>query len=1089
MITTRLRRKLTSLLITGILLFPITPAFAESYITLETFSGTAAELRVSGGGWTPGETVSIYLNTTSGSPVTTATADANSFFGPIAVPVPLNTPQGHFPVIAVGSISQEQKSNSFYIVSFTPSITVTGNSAPGSTITINGQGFAPNEPVTFLLNGNTIGQANADGTGAFVGANATVPFVNSGTYVIHATGQNTKANAVEYFYVGGFFPSVLPSTYYLLPTQTLNFSGTGFAPGETIHIFEGQSQSPLGSIVADGNGSFTEAGNVIIPVNATGAKTYRLYGLTSKGSASVEVTIGGFNPLVTPSSHYLLPDQTITFSGSGFSGNEVVRVFEGQSTSELAQLQTDAEGNFTDAGGVRIPFSWTNSSRTFRLVGHLSGAEGSVMVTIGQFDSLVSPSSHHITPGERVTFTGSGFAPNEAVYVSDSPNGKVLSMIFLDATGGFTDDGGITIPFNWANTAKTFHFEGQSSHTIATVMITVAPFAPQVSPSEYYLMPGSPIFFSGSGFGMNEEIDITQANGPRMATTTADATGAFEQTGTFTIPFDWLGKQTLLFTGIMSKATAETDITIAGFMPQMELSTYYAMPGEEIFVSGSGFAPDELITVSMNGASTTITANPNGEFLTANAFIAPLSGTTLHFEAIGEHSNTLVQTDITLAPLYPMIAPDTWYLPSGGTIHFSGSGFGANEVVTAKKGIAILGTVQTDGTGSFENFTVVTEFGNTREVVYSFTGNESGASVSAPITVAGLQPYIALDNYYVLPGTSITVTGAGFSPNESVSITLGTANGVGSADSNGMLTETTLTVPFGLAGPGAEVTATGQTSGAVSITSLTLAPFAPYVSPSAWYTPMGSLVTFTATGFAPNETVDITMNGASAGTVTADATGAFASSPMPIPYAADLATFTFTGTQSGGTQVIPISIAQLYPGLELSIYYAMGGTPITVTGVGYAANEQITLTFDGQAFGTTLADMNGNFIFNSTVPYRPAGEKTVTATGNLSGATLSVPFTQPPIYSASAQLGSYAGAPGSAVTFVGSGFIPGETINIITDRTGSTVVHTFTVDASGNFNNSGYIIPADFTEGPITFTIDGMWSFTSTNITYYVTGM
>ena len=86
------------------------------------------------------------------------------------------------------------------------------------------------------------------------------------------------------------------------------------------------------------------------------------------------------------------------------------------------------------------------------------------------------------------------------------------------------------------------------------------------------------------------------------------------------------------------------------------------------------------------------------------------------------------------------------------------------------------------------------------------------------------------------------------------------------------------------------------------------------------------------------------------------------------------------------------------------------------------------------------------------------------------------------------QLGSYAGAPGVAITFIGSGYLPNEPIQIMTDRTGTTIVHTFNADNNGVFNNSGYTIPADFAEGDLTLTVKGTNSFTSKDIVFYVTG-
>lgn len=1080
--------RFTTFLIVSLLIFPFNSAIAAPYITLEEFSGPATSVVVSGGGWTPGEMISVYLSNTSGSPAAQVTAGSDSFFGPLNVPVPNNTPQGALPIIAVGATSGGQQTNSYYIVPFTPTIAVSGNNTPGSNIAIVGDGFAPNELVRFLFNGSELSLITANNLGSFGTGRITVPNIAAGTYQIHAIGQGSGATAVEYFYVGGFFPSITPSTYYLLPGQTLNFSGSGFASGETIHIYDGQSQTSLGTIVADSTGSFTDAGQVIIPLSASGAKTFRLHGQTSGGSASVDVSVGAFNPFISPSAHYVLPDQLLSFTGSGYAGNEIVRIYEGN--IELAQLTTDADGNFADAGLIRIPFDWLNSARTFTFIGHMSGASGNVIVAIGQFDSLASPSSYHITPGEELRFTGHGFAANEAVYVHQGQGTKTLSMITADESGAFVNAGAMTIPFAWADSSQTFYLEGQSSHTVAPVIVTVAAFAPQVAPSIYYLSPGSDIAFTGTGFGKREDVAVDQLNGPRLATISADENGAFENAGVFAIPYSWVGKQSLSFIGLSSNASAEADITIAPFMPMITPSTFYVSPGELIYISGTGFAPDEEVLITMNnGSPISALATSTGGFTDAGPFTAPLAGETLHIVATGANSNTPVETDITLAALYPSVTPDLWYLPSGGTILFSGTGFGPQEQVRLTRGTTELALITTDDNGSFADQSVVTDFGETREVIYTFTGLESGAAATAAITVAGLQPYLSLDTYYAQPGTPLAISGSGFSPSELIDITIGSATVQTAADAAGSFETVPMTLPFGLTGESANVSATGRSSGAAATTQVTLAPFMAEVSPSTWYTPGGSTVTFTGNGFASGETVTILINTVAAGSATADAQGSFTTAPLSIPFGSLIATFRFVGTTSNATVDIPISVAQLYPGVELSVYYAGGGTPLVVTGNGFAANEEVQILFAGEVLGTASADTNGAFMFNSTVPYLPAGDKTVQATGQLSGAIATAPFTQPPVYSASAQLGSYAGAPGAAITFVGSGFIPGETMSITTDRTGSTVVHTFTADASGNFTDAGYIVPADFAEGPLTVTITGAWSYSTTNITYYVTGM
>ena len=221
--------------------------------------------------------------------------------------------------------------------------------------------------------------------------------------------------------------------------------------------------------------------------------------------------------------------------------------------------------------------------------------------------------------------------------------------------------------------------------------------------------------------------------------------------------------------------------------------------------------------------------------------------------------------------------------------------------------------------------------------------------------------------------------------------------------------------------------------------------------------------------------------------VNADESGGFITEPIKIPFGSAAADFSFTGNISHGVATVPVSLAELHPGIALSTYYDPGGTPLTIHGFGFVSVEPVIIAFGGQTLGTALSDDAGNFTFNSVVPYLPSGDKTVQARGENSGAITSATFTNPPVY-VDAQLGAYAGAPGAAVNFIGFGYLPGETVAITTDRTGAGVVHSFGVDAMGNFNDSGFTLPADLAEGLLTITITGDRSFAPASIQYYVTG-
>ncbi|HEY6019876.1 MAG TPA: hypothetical protein VIY48_08205, partial [Candidatus Paceibacterota bacterium] len=86
-----------------------------------------------------------------------------------------------------------------------PSVTFTGGSTPGATLSVSGSGFQPNEPVHLML-GVSTADTHADATGNFSGASLTIPNVPSGNYIVIALGQNSGMVAFAYLYVGGFFP-------------------------------------------------------------------------------------------------------------------------------------------------------------------------------------------------------------------------------------------------------------------------------------------------------------------------------------------------------------------------------------------------------------------------------------------------------------------------------------------------------------------------------------------------------------------------------------------------------------------------------------------------------------------------------------------------------------------------------------------------------------------------------------------------------------------------------------------------------------------------------------------------------------------
>jgi hypothetical protein len=257
------------------------------------------------------------------------------------------------------------------------------------------------------------------------------------------------------------------------------------------------------------------------------------------------------------------------------------------------------------------------------------------------------------------------------------------------------------------------------------------------------------------------------------------------------------------------------------------------------------------------------------------------------------------------------------------------------------------------------------------------------------------------------------------------------------------------------------------------------------VSPSNYYTPRGSSITFTGTSFAPNEQVNLSFNnGADMAHVTADANGSF-TLPYTIPLSATTAHFVFTGASSNLSSTVDVTLAQFYSGITLSTYWAQGGSALTINGSGFGAGEEVDFSTSAGQFGMITADTNGSFIFNGAVPYGPSGDVTLTARGAITGASATSPFTIAPLYTG-ISLSNYAGTPGTNITVSGGGYVANDVIAITSDRTGSTVLGTVSSDSSGNV--TGTLQVPNVTEGNLTLTFTGEHSFDSKQITIYVIG-
>lgn len=526
--------------------------------------------------------------------------------------------------------------------------------------------------------------------------------------------------------------------------------------------------------------------------------------------------------------------------------------------------------------------------------------------------------------------------------------------------------------------------------------------------------------------------------------------------------------------------------------PAITITAPNPTPYSQVSISGSGFSAGEPVHVALGLSSTTTTANGAGAFSGISLQIPNVSSGLYLVVATGLTSGSQTFGYLYISSLFPQVSPSGWYVVPGSTITFSGSGFAPNEVVTVSRSGSTTATFTANSSGSFSGAgsSVIPLSARNSTATFTLKGGTSGAVFTLPISVADLYPYTNPSTWYALPGTAVTFSGGGFGPNETINVYVGASTTITTsftANSSGeFMNAGSATLPYN-SGTSVNYRLVGAQSGATAMAPITLAQFYPSILPSVWYSAPGGAASLSGTGFAPNETVTVTSGG-NTSTATSNAMGAFSIPSITLPTTPNsMGAITAVGNKSGASVTVSVAIGAYYPWLNLSTYWAQGGSALTVIGGGFAPNETVSLSANSAVFATGKAGIDGSLSISTTVPYSVPGLITIVATGGTSGVSTNIKTNVAPVYT-DLQLGSYAGAPGTAVRFIGHGYLPNESVTITTNRTGTTVVRMINADATGSFNDSGYLIPAGFVEGNLTFTAHGAHSFNDKSITYYVTG-
>ncbi len=254
------------------------------------------------------------------------------------------------------------------------------------------------------------------------------------------------------------------------------------------------------------------------------------------------------------------------------------------------------------------------------------------------------------------------------------------------------------------------------------------------------------------------------------------------------------------------------------------LSSYAGSPGSMFVANGYGFQPNETVQTTFSGMSVNATADGAGSFASPSIGVPYLSAGSYPVTVTGLSSGKSKTLSYYVHGYYPTGGAMQYYLMPNQKIGFFGHDFSPGEAVEIRgPSDQLLTTVAADGSGNFDVpnvYTIPFSMAGSSQT-FKLAGKKTGMTIPVQITVGQFHPNISPSTYYLPKGSSFSLTGMNFAPNEPVDLYVGgTKASTVTADGGGNV-GTSLTAPA--SGSSFEVRGMGAWSGRSSVRTMTLA--------------------------------------------------------------------------------------------------------------------------------------------------------------------------------------------------------------------------------------------------------------------------
>ncbi|CAA9566593.1 MAG: hypothetical protein AVDCRST_MAG73-4240 [uncultured Thermomicrobiales bacterium] len=447
---------------------------ATAGLTLSVASGgPGTTLTATGTGFTPGESVSLFWDATSGSALKTATANTSG--GVSIVTVVPNSPRGSHTLIARGG-SGRQASAGFTVLPALARNPTAG--VVGASISVTAKGFAANESVKLTWDSTTgplLGTATTDATGTGT-LRITIPAGAANWHNYTGLGLTSGARAWGAIQV---LPSVTLSPTSGNAGATVTATLKGFPASQSATVYWNRTGGTGGiavctaSIAATGGAtcSFT------VPTTAVSGTAYPIVAVAGTWNAQANFTAGGSiaatSLVASPTSGRVATNVRLT--AGGFAAGETVSASWDASTVVIGRGVASSVGTVSFNTTVPVGVAGTH---TIKVRGAASGrnAQTAFAVVPG-----ITASPLSVATGATITVTGRGFDAGSTVGVYwnrvDGTGGVRKCLVGATTLGSFSC--AFAAPTGTAGTAYPIVAVSGSRSAEATVTLTSATLAAQ----------------------------------------------------------------------------------------------------------------------------------------------------------------------------------------------------------------------------------------------------------------------------------------------------------------------------------------------------------------------------------------------------------------------------------------------------------------------------------------------------------------------------------------------------------------------------------------------------------------------------------